>query len=166
MSKYLTELDEGKMIKEVILKHGDDYYLWELLNKESVRNEAVGFGHQFPAIHIIKTGGSEENVLGDVMAEGKGNFQPSTVLITVLTRRNNTRKYNNVEYKDIELCKKIRDVVKQVMFNHHSFYDNAFPDLEFVVQSMTSDSETGAIRNYGAIFTAELLYSITFEVKR
>ena len=107
MSKYLTELDEGKMIKEVILKHGDDYYLWELLNKESVRNEAIGFGHQFPAIHIIKTGGSEENVLGDVMAEGKGNFQPSTVLITVLTRRNNTRKYNNVNTRISSCVKKL-----------------------------------------------------------
>lgn len=166
MAEYLTEMDEAELIQNLIKAKAGDYYLLSLINESNIRTKPVGFCHEVPAIHIIKTGGSEENVLGDTMAGGKGNFQMSTILITVITRRNITKTYNSVNYEGVALCKKIRDIVKQIMFDNHSYYNAGFPNTEFILENMTSDSDVKGIQSYGALFTSELRYSVTFEINR
>ena len=166
MPKYITEMDEAKIVQKLLLTKGGDYFLFSLLKESNVRVRPIGFIHEVPAIHIFKVGGTEENVLGDAMSSGRGNFQISNIAISVITRRKVSKTYNGVVYEGVELCKKIRDIVKQVMFENHRFYDGDYPDVEFVLESMSSDLEAGGIQNYGAISTSELRYSITSEIKR
>ena len=167
MAEYITSMDETNIVKKMLLSKGSDFYLNMLVPDENILKREPSGIYQFPCIVISKISASEEGFVGDIgTGDSLENIQPSTIVLSIRSLHHIEKTYNGVNYKEEELVRLIRDVIKQIMFQNKQFSDDSQPDTEYIVEYMASDIDTGAITMIGPVFMINLTYTFTFRMIR
>jgi len=161
MPEYVSIKDEATLIRELLLEKGDDYYLSSLVPDDNILLKEPEHIHQFPCVVVRKTTAGETSYVGDIPSE---SIQESGIQITISTRRNITKTYNLIEYKDESLVKLIRDIIKELMFQNRQYSHSSVPDTVMELNLLTTDAGGEGIVRVGPVYEITMLYSVTMRV--